>query len=160
MRSLHLLAVLTSLFASWNCFPSCLAQSGTTAAGASFSRRQAPKEIRHEILNSMPGDIKLPIPPDAKFMAGYRSQYNASRLITELRFRTNNTRAKIVDWYQQSLTGSGWTVKLDGSGAQTSIMASKGGLICNMNFRDTGAMIDTKPSSSSSIVMLNYSENR
>lgn len=159
MRSLHLLAVLTLLVASWNSLPS-LAQNGTTAAGASLPRRNAPREFRHEVLKSIPGDVKVPVPPDAKFMAGYRSQYNSSRLITELRFQTNNSQSKILDWYQQSLSGAGWTVKVNGAGQQSSIAASKPGLFCSVRFRESGTTSTTPASSSSSMVLLNYSENR
>jgi hypothetical protein len=159
MRSLHLLAVLTLLVANWSAPPSVSAQNGTTAAGVSHSARQAPKEIKHDVLKSMPGDLKVPIPPDVKFMAGYRSQYSPTRLITEIRFESQNSKSKMQDWYQQSLSAAGWTVKANGTGQLT---AFKAGLFCNLHFRDAGMTTGASATSSSSpsMVLLNYSENR
>jgi hypothetical protein len=161
MRSLHLLAVLTLLVANWSTPLSSPAQNAT-AAGASLPRREAPREIKHELLTSIPGDIKVPIPPDAKFMAGYRSQYSPTRLTTEIRFQSQNSKSKMLDWYQQSLTGSGWTVKENGSGEVGGLSAFKSGLFCSLHFRDAGTTTGSSQSapSSSSMVLLNYSENR
>jgi hypothetical protein len=157
MRSLHLLAVLTLLVANWSAPLSSSAQNVTTAAGVSHSVRQAPKEFKHDVLKSMPGDLKVPIPPDAKFMAGYRSQYSPTRLITEIRFESQNSKSKMQDWYQQSLSGAGWTVKPNGIGQLT---AFKAGLFCNLHFREAGMTTGASASeASSSMVLLNYSEN-
>jgi hypothetical protein len=158
MRSLHLLAVLTLLVAISSAPLSALAQKGTIAAGVSHSARQAPREIKHELLKSMPGDLKIPLPPNAKFMAGYRSQYSPTRLITEIRFESQDSKSKMQDWYQQSLAGAGWTVKANGIGQLT---AFKAGLFCNLHFRDAGMTTGASSSApSTSMVFLNYSENR
>jgi len=102
------------------------------------------------VLYSAPADLKIPLPPDAKFVAGYRSQYTTTRLITEIRFQTAYSAAAISDWYQKSLASTGWTVSQDKSGNINSLAANKPGLACSLNFM----------SSAPTIVLVNCSEKQ
>ncbi|HEY9754106.1 MAG TPA: hypothetical protein V6C97_02970 [Oculatellaceae cyanobacterium] len=131
------------------------ASSQTAVPGAQpgVGRKLMPKEIRHDPLTSIPSDLKVPVPPDAKFSVGYRSQYNNSRVITEMQFFTNNPIANVTDWYQKSFQGMGWTANVDKSKTERhQIYAFKQGITCSMTLRSQGTNATT--------IILTYSEAR
>jgi hypothetical protein len=112
------------------------ASPAPAGAGPYIKRQGPPKEIKHELLKAVPTDLKIPLPPDARFSAGYRSQYYPRRTTTELRFNTGNSPAAIADWYQKSLSAVGWTASTDkGSVQRRELYAFRQGTTCSMTFR-------------------------
>jgi hypothetical protein len=110
-----------------------------------------PKEIRHDPLTSIPTDLKVPVPPDAKFSVGYRAQYTNSRVITELQLFTTNPMTSVTDWYQKSLQGMGWTCTVDkGKPDRNQLYAFKQGMTCSMTLRAQSPTATT--------IILTYSE--
>ncbi len=113
-----------------------------------------PKEIKHEVLQKAPTDLKVPLPGDANYMAGYRSQYTTTKMITEIRFKTTNPVATVADWYERTLSAGGWKVKSSKLANMSSLTASRDTIFCSLTFRKSIA--DPKVT----IVLMNYSEGR
>lgn len=129
--SLPLTAVLAvTLAVDANCQPQ--QYQGTAQA----PRRPAPVESIHRPLTQWPSSVPISLPPDAKFVSGYQSQYLTTKTMTFMRFTTVNPAAAVVDWYKRSLEASGWTVKESGTAAGRSaaaISALRNGVSCNIN---------------------------
>jgi len=107
-----------------------------TAQPAARSRRPAPVESVHRAMTTWPNTVPIPLPPDAKFVAGYQSQYISSKNMTMLRFTTVNPAATVLDWYKRSLQSAGWTVKeMNSVSGRTvsSISGTKNGVSCSIN---------------------------
>ncbi len=99
-------------------------------------RRPAPVESVHRNLQQWPSTVPVPLPPDAKFVAGYQSQYLSTKSMTFFRFTTVNPPASLVDWYKRSLQSAGWAVResATASGRSVStISAIKNGVSCSIN---------------------------
>jgi len=99
-------------------------------------RRPAPVESVHRNLQQWPSTVPMPLPPDAKFVAGYQSQYLNTKSMTFFRFTTVNPAASVVDWYKRSLQSAGWTVRENATASGRSvstISASKNGVSCSIN---------------------------
>jgi hypothetical protein len=56
-------------------------------------RRPAPVESVHRNLQQWPSTVPVPLPPDAKFVAGYQSQYLNTKSMTFFRFTTVNQQS-------------------------------------------------------------------
>ncbi len=106
-------------------------QPATTARGP----RPAPRESFHRNLSQMPSNIPIPMPPDAKFMTGYQTQYDASKPMTYIRVMTANTPAALDQWYRQSLSSYGWgSISPPSTNKKgTIITATKDGVNCSIN---------------------------
>jgi hypothetical protein len=99
-------------------------------------RRPAPVESVHRNLQQWPSTVPVPLPPDAKFVSGYQSQYLNTKSMTFFRFTTVNPPASLVDWYKRSLQSAGWAVResATASGRSVStISAIKNGVSCSIN---------------------------
>jgi hypothetical protein len=83
----------------------------------------------------MPSNIPIPIPPDAKFMSGYQTQYDGTKPMTYIRVMTANQPAALDSWYRQSLTSYGWNSISPPSTNKkgTIITATKNGVSCSIN---------------------------
>ena len=66
-------------------------------------RRPAPVESVHRNLQQWPSTVPVPLPPDAKFVAGYQSQYLNTKSMTFFRFTTVNPAPSVLDWYKRCL---------------------------------------------------------
>ncbi|MFA6212263.1 MAG: hypothetical protein WC714_22670 [Candidatus Obscuribacterales bacterium] len=100
------------------------------------SRRPAPVESVHRKLQQWPSSVPVPMPPDAKFVSGYQSQYLSTKSMTFLRFTTINPAASVLDWYKRSLQSAGWVVResaTTGGRAVSTISAIKNGVSCSIN---------------------------
>lgn len=97
--------------------------------------RPAPIPSYHRNLSQMPSNIPIPIPPDAKFMSGYQTQYDGTKSMTYLRVMTANQPAALDSWYRQSLTSYGWnSISPPSSNKKgTIITATKNGVSCSIN---------------------------
>ncbi len=112
------------------------AQPQATGQPAQRARRPAPVESVHRPLTTWPNTVPIPLPPDAKFVAGYQSQYISTKSMTMLRFTTVNPAATVLDWYKRSLQSAGWTLKEMSSIAGrtvSSISGTKNGVSCSIN---------------------------
>lgn len=110
--------------------------AGTAAPATLVPRRPAPVESVHRPLTTWPNTVPVPLPPDAKFVAGYQSQYISTRSMTLLRFTTINPAATVQDWYMRSLQSAGWTVRESGAASGRAVQAisgSKNGISCSIN---------------------------
>lgn len=99
-------------------------------------RRPAPVESVHRNLQQWPSTVPVPLPPDAKFVAGYQSQYLNTKSMTFFRFTTVNPAASLVDWYKRSLQSAGWAVRENATASGRSvstISAIKNGVSCSIN---------------------------
>lgn len=99
-------------------------------------RRPAPVESVHRNLQQWPSSVPVPLPPDAKFVAGYQSQYLNTKSMTFFRFTTINPAASVLDWYKRSLQSAGWAVREQASThgrSVSSISAIKNGVTCSIN---------------------------
>ena len=100
-------------------------------------RRPAPVESVHRNLQQWPSTVPVPLPPDAKFVAGYQSQYLNTNSMTFFRFTTVNPAPSVLDWYKRSLQSAGWVMceNATAGGARTvsSISAIKNGVSCSIN---------------------------
>jgi hypothetical protein len=100
-------------------------------------RRPAPVESVHRNLQQWPSTVPVPLPPDAKFVAGYQSQYLNTKSMTFFRFTTVNPAPSVLDWYKRSLQSAGWVMRENATagGARTvsSISAIKNGVSCSIN---------------------------
>jgi len=100
------------------------------------TRRPAPVESVHRNLQQWPSSVPVPMPPDAKFVSGYQSQYLTTKSMTFLRFTTVNPAASVLDWYKRSLQSAGWVVRetaTTGGRAVSTISAIKNGVSCSIN---------------------------
>ena len=91
----------------------------------------------HKGLQQVPSSMPVPVPPDAKFVTGYQSQYSGARAMTYVRMHTENSPATLVDWYRQNLKAYGWTFKERAALKPTglpSLSGTKGGVTCLINF--------------------------
>ncbi len=107
-----------------------------TAPVVQKPRRPAPVESVHRNLQQWPSTVPVPLPPDAKFVAGYQSQYLTTKSMTFFRFTTINPAESLLDWYKRSLQSAGWTVHETvsrGGRPITNIAASKNGVSCSIN---------------------------
>ncbi len=112
------------------------AQPQAAGQPAARARRPAPVESVHRPLTTWPNTVPIPLPPDAKFVAGYQSQYISTKSMTMLRLTTVNPAATVLDWYKRSLESAGWTVKEMSSVAGrtvSSISATRNGVSCSIN---------------------------
>jgi len=102
---------------------------------AGRSPRPAPRESFHRNLSQMPSNIPIPMPPDAKFMSGYQTQYDATRPMTYIRVMTANQPSALDSWYRQSLASYGWSSISPPSPSKkgTIITATKNGVSCSIN---------------------------
>jgi hypothetical protein len=101
------------------------------------ARKGPPKETMHRNLQQMPPNIPVPIPPDAKFVTGYQSQYTGAKALTYVRMYSENPPAKLVDWYRQNLQAYGWAAKekpAAKAGMLPTLTGTKGTVFCNINF--------------------------
>jgi len=101
------------------------------------ARRNPPQESMRKVLHQMPSNIPVPIPPDAKFVTGYQSQYTGARAMTYVRMYTENKPPVLIDWYRKNLQGYGWTYKEKPGAKPTglpSLSGSKGAVTCMINF--------------------------
>jgi hypothetical protein len=77
------------------------------------------------------------VPPDAKFVTGYQSQYSSTKAMTYVRMNTENTPSALVDWYRSNLKAYGWKFRenppLKGT-ATPSLSGTKGSVTCSINF--------------------------
>lgn len=99
-------------------------------------RRPAPVESVHRNLQQWPSTVPVPLPPDAKFVAGYQSQYLNTKSMTFFRFTTVNQPVSLVDWYKRSLQSAGWAVRENATSSGRSvstISAIKNGVSCSIN---------------------------
>jgi hypothetical protein len=99
-------------------------------------RRPAPVESVHRNLQQWPSTVPVPLPPDAKFVAGYQSQYLNTKSMTFFRFTTVNQPVSLVDWYKRSLQSAGWAVRENATSSGRSvstISAIKNGVTCSIN---------------------------
>lgn len=99
-------------------------------------RRPAPVESVHRNLQRWPSTVPVPLPPDAKFVAGYQSQYLNTKSMTFFRFTTVNPAASVLDWYKRSLQSAGWVMRENastGGRSVSSISATKNGVSCSIN---------------------------
>lgn len=124
-----LCALLLSGITPAGCQPQQYGSPSPTAASG------PPKETMRRILHSMPANIPVPIPPDAKFVMGYQTQYSTSKPITFLRITSANTAAALLDWYRKSLLAYGWSAN---PGAQagkhaTMIYATRQNVSCSID---------------------------
>jgi len=97
--------------------------------------RPAPRESFHRNLSQMPSNIPIPMPPDAKFMSGYQTQYDGTKPMTYIRVMTANQPAALDSWYRQSLASYGWSSISPPSTNKkgTMITATKNGVSCSIN---------------------------
>jgi hypothetical protein len=117
--------------------PATAPTSSTRPMYKAGSRRGAPQETLHKALQSMPASIPVPVPPDAKFVTGYQSQYAGARASTYVRMNTDNQPATLVDWYRQNLKAYGWAFKEKAStktAGLPTLSGTKGGVTCLINF--------------------------
>jgi|GEM_PF-690890 hypothetical protein len=100
-------------------------------------RRPAPVESVHRNLQQWPNTVPVPLPPDAKFVAGYQSQYLNTKSMTFFRFTTVNPAASVLDWYKRTLQSGGWVMRENaasgGARGVSSISAVKNGVSCSIN---------------------------
>lgn len=74
--------------------------------------RPAPTKTLRQNLTAVPGNLGLPMPPDAVFVNGYEARYeNSQRRTTILRVTSKNGGQALFDWYQRSLESRGWQCK-------------------------------------------------
>jgi hypothetical protein len=91
----------------------------------------------HRTLQALPGNIPVPIPPDAKFVTGYQSQYHTTKQMTYVRMNTENSPAALVEWYRKNLQSYAWNYKekpAEKAGMLPSFSGSKGPVLCSINF--------------------------
>ncbi|MBS1995150.1 MAG: hypothetical protein JSS86_02520 [Cyanobacteria bacterium SZAS LIN-2] len=101
------------------------------------ARKAAPRESMRKILQTMPPNIPVPIPPDAKFVTGYQSQYAGAKAMTYVRMYTENQPATLIDWYRKNLQAYNWTFKERPGAKPTnlpSLSGTKGTVTCTINF--------------------------
>ena len=101
------------------------------------ARRGAPQESVHKGLHQMPTGIPVPIPPDAKFVTGYQSQYLGAKQMTYVRMYSENQPATLVDWYRKNLQAYGFTAKekpATKASGLPSLSGTKGSVLCTINF--------------------------
>ncbi|CAN5208631.1 hypothetical protein BH11CYA1_BH11CYA1_26510 [soil metagenome] len=111
-------------------------QAQGQSQGIQRPRRPAPVESVHRNLQQWPSTVPVPLPPDAKFVAGYQSQYLNTKSMTFFRFTTINPAASVLDWYKRSLQSAGWALKehaTTGGRSVSSISAIKNGVTCSIN---------------------------
>jgi len=99
-------------------------------------RRPAPVESVHRNLQQWPSTVPVPLPPDAKFVAGYQSQYLNTKSMTFFRFTTVNPAPSLVDWYKRSLQSAGWVVRENATASGRSVSTSsaiKNCVSCSIN---------------------------
>ena len=161
MRRMPITAMLTLLFSVSS--SNSLAQSGGTANQSTSNGRSVQvqrlssgrpgtaKEIYREKLSRWPA-VPFTVPPDAKFMSGYRSQYANTKLVTEVRFKSANKLAVLSDWYLKTLTGTGWTL---GPSTDKRVQAFKGDIVCTLTFLES-----TTDTPTTTTVWANYSGDR
>ena len=163
---LHFAANLTvlSIFLSLTqTAQTCLAQEDSAPAAppqasvqhATSQQRSArpfPKELSRERLAKWPATVPVALPPDSKFMSGYRSQYTSTKPVTEIRFKTANKLSVLNDWYQKTLAGTGWTI---GPSTADRLQVYKGNITCTLTFIESANAVPV-----STTVWLNYSGDR
>lgn len=115
-----------------------------------------PKETMRRILHSMPANIPVPIPPDAKFVMGYQTQYTTSKPITFLRITSSNSGAALIDWYRKSLVAYGWTANPNEQAGKhaTMIYATRQNVACSIDIATPVVAAKT----SGTPIMIRYNE--
>lgn len=139
--------------------PASLAQPapyGSQPTQQQAARRGPPRESVHRNLSQMPGNVPIPVPPDSKFMSGYQTQYDGSRLMTYLRITTANQPAALDDWYKKSLAGYGWALAPNAAGVSGNILpqivGTKAGITCIVK-------IGTRaPKAERTVIMISYND--
>lgn len=100
---------------------------------AGGARSGPPKELMRRMFHSMPANVPVPLPQDAKFVTGYETQYSISKPTTLLRVTSASSQAELLEWYKKNLAAYGWTI---GQGVQagkaTMIYASRQNMSCTI----------------------------
>lgn len=72
-------------------------------------RSRPPREEMRRSIQQVPAGFAIPLPPDAKFVMGYQSKYQGTKMNTCFRFTSANSSLSLFDWYKKTLTSYGFT---------------------------------------------------
>lgn len=72
-------------------------------------RSRPPREEMRRTIQQVPAGFAIPLPPDAKFVMGYQSKYQGTKMNTCFRFTSANSSLSLFDWYKKTLTSYGFT---------------------------------------------------
>ena len=97
-------------------FSLALALAQTSSIMAQAQQPSSPSrtmmQTTHKQYTGVPGNLGVPLPPNAKFVTGYEAKYTTSQRITAfIRVTSEQTPTNLISWYENSLRAMSWEVK-------------------------------------------------
>jgi len=90
------------------------------------SHSRAMMQTTHKQYTGVPGNLGVPLPPNAKFVTGYEAKYTTSQRITAfIRVTSEQTPTNLISWYENSLRAMSWEVKPRKTPKGTMLMCNK-----------------------------------